>query len=58
LRNLVEDFYASVRDPARGRTVATFADAHAVTLTIDAILRSAQDGSWVDVAAVREEAAS
>jgi predicted dehydrogenase len=58
LRNLIEDFYSRVRDPDREGIVATFADAHAVTRAIDAILRSAQDGGWVDVPAAREEAAS
>ena len=58
LRNLIADFYANVRDPAHTGIVATFADAHAVTLAIDAILRSDQDAGWVDVPAVREEAAS
>ena len=50
LRNLMEDFYSAVRDPGHPRTVATFADAHAVTLVVEAILRSAGDGGWVDVA--------
>jgi predicted dehydrogenase len=58
LRNLIEDFYSSIRDPARGGTVATFADAHAVTVAIEAIVRSAEEGRWVDVPAVGEEAAS
>jgi predicted dehydrogenase len=58
LRNLIEDFYASIRDPARGGTVATFADAHAVTVAIEAIVRSAEEGRWVEVPAVGEEAAS
>ena len=58
LRNLIEDFYSSVRDPARRGAVATFADGHAVTLAIDAILRSAQDGSWVDVPVTRPGTAS
>jgi predicted dehydrogenase len=58
LRNLMEDFYASVREPDRARTVATFRDAHAVTVAIEAILRSAEAGGWVDVPGVREEAAS
>ena len=50
LRNLVADFHARVRDPGHACTVASFADAHAVTLTVEAILRSAGDGGWVDVA--------
>jgi predicted dehydrogenase len=49
LRNLMADFYATIRDPAHRRTVATFADAHAVTLVVEAILQSARDGGWVDV---------
>jgi predicted dehydrogenase len=49
LRNLVDDFYARVRDPGHACDVATFADAHAVTLTIEAILRSAGEDGWVDV---------
>jgi predicted dehydrogenase len=57
LRNLIEDFYSSVRDPAHRGAVATFADAHGVTLAIDAILQSAQDGGWVDVPATGAEAA-
>ncbi len=49
LRNLVDDFHARVRDPGHPCDVATFADAHAVTLTIEAILRSAGEDGWVDV---------
>jgi predicted dehydrogenase len=49
LRNLVDDFYARVREPGHACDVATFADAHAVTLTIEAILRSAREDGWVDV---------
>jgi predicted dehydrogenase len=49
LRNLVEDFYARVRDRGHACDVATFADAHAVTLTVEAILRSAREDGWVDV---------
>jgi predicted dehydrogenase len=51
LRNLVDDFYARVPDPGHPCDVATFADAHSVTLTIEAILRSAQEDGWVDVPA-------
>jgi len=50
LRNLMEDFYSSIGDPGHARTVATFADAHAVTVVVEAILRSAREGGWVDVA--------
>jgi predicted dehydrogenase len=49
LRNLVDDFYARVRDPGHACDVATFADAHAVTLAIEAILRSAGEDGWIDV---------
>jgi predicted dehydrogenase len=49
LRNLVDDFYARVRDPGHACDVATFVDAHAVTLAIEAILRSAGEDGWVDV---------
>jgi predicted dehydrogenase len=49
LRNLVEDFYARVRDPGHACDVATFADAHDVTLTVEAVLRSAREDGWVDV---------
>jgi predicted dehydrogenase len=57
LRNLVDDFYARVRDPGHACDVATFADAHGVTLTIEAILRSAQEGGWADVPGGGREAA-
>jgi predicted dehydrogenase len=57
LRNLVDDFYARVRDPGHACDVATFADAHRVTLTIEAILQSAQDGGWADVPGGAREAA-
>ncbi|HKV67052.1 MAG TPA: Gfo/Idh/MocA family oxidoreductase, partial [Gaiellales bacterium] len=56
LRNLVSDFHARVRDPGHACTVASFADAHAVTLAVEAILRSAGDGGWVAVAGEVEAA--
>jgi predicted dehydrogenase len=56
LRNLVDDFYARVRDPGHPCDVATFADAHAVTAVVEAILRSAAEDGWVDVPAGREAA--
>jgi predicted dehydrogenase len=57
LRNLVDDFYARVRDPGRSSDVATFADAHAVTVAVEAILQSAGEGGWVDVPGAGREAA-
>jgi len=56
LRNLVSDFHARVGDPGHACTVASFADAHAVTRTVEAILRSAGGGGWVDVAGAVEAA--
>jgi predicted dehydrogenase len=51
LRNLVDDFHARVRDRGHQCDVATFADAHAVTVVVEAILRSAVEDGWVDVPA-------
>jgi predicted dehydrogenase len=54
LKNLVLDFYAAVRARETGdehvTSVASFADAHRVTLIVEAILASHRAGAWVDVA--------
>lgn len=51
LKNLMLDFYASVRSAAHGQpretSVASFADAHRVASTIDAILESDRRERWV-----------
>ena len=49
LKNLIADFYAGVRDRAHPLTVASFGDAHRVTLVVEAILASADTGRWVDL---------
>jgi predicted dehydrogenase len=50
LRNLMDDFYGAIREgrdaPA---TVASFADAHRVMQTVDAIAESGRTGGWVEV---------
>ena len=55
LKNLLIDFYADVAarraGEAHASTVATFDDAHRVTLTVEAILESHRAGRWVDVVA-------
>ncbi|MFN2490323.1 MAG: Gfo/Idh/MocA family protein [Actinomycetota bacterium] len=58
LRNLFIDTYSAIEARARGRTYepsfATFADAHQVTLTVEAIVASSRSGTWIDVTANRE----
>ena len=49
LKNLIADFYAGVRDRSHPLTVASFGDAHRVTLVVEAILASADTGRWVDL---------
>lgn len=49
LKNLIIDFHAGVRDPQHRLTVASFADAHRVTETVEAILESSRTGGWVNV---------
>ncbi len=49
LKNLMIDFYAGVRDRSHQSGVATFADAHRVTLVVEAIVESSHSGGWVDV---------
>ncbi len=53
LKNLMLDFYASVRAHGRGErrdtSVASFADAHRVTCTIEALLESNRTDSWIAV---------
>ena len=53
LKNLMIDFYASVEAAgAPGKdegSFATFADAHHITLVVEAILRSHRSGAWVGV---------
>jgi predicted dehydrogenase len=55
LRNLMDDFYAAIREgrdaPA---TVASFADAHRVMQAVDAIAESGRSGGWVDVGGLAE----
>jgi predicted dehydrogenase len=55
LRNLMDDFYAAVRDD-RGAptTVASFADAHRVMQTVDAIAESGRSGGWVEIGGTAE----
>ncbi|MGN6380561.1 MAG: Gfo/Idh/MocA family protein, partial [Gaiellales bacterium] len=50
LRNLMDDFYAAIRE-GRGAptTVAGFADAHQVMQAVDAIAESGRSGAWVEV---------
>jgi predicted dehydrogenase len=56
LKNLMLDFYSAVRASAAGQTyerdVATFADAHRVTCTVEAVLRSAREDRWVGVSEI------
>jgi predicted dehydrogenase len=53
LKNLMLDFYATVRAHGRGErretSVASFADAHRVTCTIEALLESHRTDSWIAV---------
>jgi predicted dehydrogenase len=53
LKNLLLDFYATVRERDRGESretsVASFADAHRVTCTIEALLESHRTDSWIAV---------
>jgi predicted dehydrogenase len=53
LRNLVSDFYDTVRSAGDGtpaaRSVASFDDAVVVTRIVDAIARSDRERAWVDV---------
>ncbi len=58
LRNLFVDFYGTVRARHAGEdhpsAVATFADAHRTTQTVEAILASHADRRWVRIAATEE----
>ena len=55
LRNLMDDFYAAVRDGAPApATVASFADAHRVMQAVEAIAESGRSGRWVEVGAAAE----
>ena len=53
LKNLMLDFYASVRAHERGErretSVASFADAHRITCTVEAMLESHRSDSWIAV---------
>jgi predicted dehydrogenase len=50
LRNLMDDFYAAIREGRdRPATVASFADAHRVMQVVDAIAESGRSGGWVEV---------
>jgi predicted dehydrogenase len=49
MRNLVEDFYATIRGDRALQTVATFDEAAQVQRVVDAILRSDREGQWVDI---------
>jgi predicted dehydrogenase len=49
MRNLVADYYSTVRGAGAARTVATFDEALAVTRVVDAIVRSHRERAWVDV---------
>ena len=53
LKNLMIDFYAAVQRARSGetgeRSFATFADAHHVTLVVEAIMRSGRSGAWEEV---------
>lgn len=59
LKNLLLDFYASVRAHTRGErrgtSVASFADAHGITRTIEALLESHRTGSWIAVDPTRHD---
>jgi predicted dehydrogenase len=59
LRNLFEDFYAAIsahrRDETYGPTFASFAEAARVQAIVDAIVRSATSGGWIDVDEIVEE---
>ena len=54
LKNLCLDFYATVEEHGSGgrreSSVATFADAHRITCTVEAILESSRENRWADVA--------
>jgi predicted dehydrogenase len=58
LRNMLEDFYAAVdaHDAGRERrsSLATFADAHRMTLAVEAILESDRSGRWETVSTPTE----
>ena len=53
LKNLMLDFYASVRAHERGggreTSVASFADAHRITCTVEALLESHRTDAWIAV---------
>jgi predicted dehydrogenase len=55
LRNLMDDFYAAIREGRDGpATVASFADAHRVMQAVDAIAESGRTGAWVEVGGVAQ----
>jgi len=50
----VDDFYGAVRDGSGVDGLPTFADGLRAALITDAVLTSARDERWVEVAANRE----